>query len=196
MTPEKMLGVSRNLLAQLFWRDAGDPQPLWWMWLVNDVLGSFLIPTRVRTQLLRLCGLNLHPRALVRARVVFRSRNITVGSGSLIGYRCLFDAREGVTIGAHVALGADVRFLTSSHDTADPTRRAGVGAGSGPIVIGDGAWVSSAVTLLPGVTIGAGAVVGAGSLVTRDTEPHTLNVGLPAKKVRDLPQTPIETADH
>lgn len=179
--------MSRGLLAQFFWRDAGDPQPLWWMWLVNDVLGSFLIPARVRTQLLRLCGLDLHPRSLVRARVVFRSRNITVGPGSLIGYRCLFDAREGVTIGAHVALGADVRFFTSSHDTSDPTRRAGVGGGSGPIMIGDGAWVSSAVTLLPGVTVGPGAVVAAGAVVSKDCQPHLLYAGVPATVKQELP---------
>jgi acetyltransferase-like isoleucine patch superfamily enzyme len=37
------------------------------------------------------------------------------------------------------------------------------------------------------VTIGQGAVVGAGSLVMRDLEPWTVNVGAPTREIRRRP---------
>ena len=45
--------------------------------------------------------------------------------------------------------------------------------------------------ILPGVVIGEGAVVGANSLVTRDCEPWTVNVGSPAKPVKTRPHERI-----
>ncbi len=55
-----------------------------------------------------------------------------------------------------------------------------------PITIGNGVWIASRVTILPGITIGDGAVVAAGAVVTRDVAPNTLVGGVPAKVVRDL----------
>lgn len=45
--------------------------------------------------------------------------------------------------------------------------------------------IGANAVILPGVTIGEGAVVGALSFVTRDIEPWTINVGSPAKPVRE-----------
>jgi len=40
--------------------------------------------------------------------------------------------------------------------------------------------------ILPGVHIGRCCVVGAGSVVNHDTEPYSVYVGVPARKIRDL----------
>ncbi len=48
--------------------------------------------------------------------------------------------------------------------------------------------IGANAVILPGVTIGEGAVVGALSFVTRDIEPWTINVGSPAKAVRERPR--------
>jgi len=45
--------------------------------------------------------------------------------------------------------------------------------------------------VLPGVVIGEGAVVGANSLVTRDCEPWTINVGSPSKPIKMRPKETI-----
>ncbi|WP_427915669.1 acyltransferase [Rhodococcus sp. KRD162] len=157
-----------------------------WLFVVNDVLGLFIFPARIRTQLLRLFIPGIHPRAIIRAHVLFKSKNVTIGPGCVISYRVMFDTRDGITLGNNVSVGADARFLTSDHDVSDPTKRSGKGFGS-PITIGDGSRIAVGSTILPGVTIGNGVVVGACSLVRADLDEHTLYAGVPAKEIRKLP---------
>jgi galactoside O-acetyltransferase len=45
--------------------------------------------------------------------------------------------------------------------------------------------------ILPGVTIGEGAAIGAGSVVTRDVQPWTVNVGSPCKPIKIRPKETI-----
>ena len=54
-----------------------------------------------------------------------------------------------------------------------------------PIIIKDSVWVGSRVTILKGVTVGQGCVIGMGSMVLKDIEPYTINVGSPSKKVKE-----------
>lgn len=56
----------------------------------------------------------------------------------------------------------------------------------GKITVGDGCWIGTNVTILPGVNIRNGCVIGAGSLVTKDCEPNGLYVGVPAKRIKEL----------
>jgi acetyltransferase-like isoleucine patch superfamily enzyme len=47
--------------------------------------------------------------------------------------------------------------------------------------------VGGGAILMPGITLGEGAVVGAGSLVLKDVPPKTIYVGVPAKKLGNVP---------
>jgi acetyltransferase-like isoleucine patch superfamily enzyme len=51
-------------------------------------------------------------------------------------------------------------------------------------VVGNDVWIGSRALILDGVRIGDGAVVGAGAVVTRDVEPYTVVVGVPARPLR------------
>jgi len=51
------------------------------------------------------------------------------------------------------------------------------------VIIKKDAFVGMSVILQPGVIIGEGAVVGSGSVVTKNIEPWTIVVGVPAKKI-------------
>jgi sugar O-acyltransferase (sialic acid O-acetyltransferase NeuD family) len=102
------------------------------------------------------------------------------------------EVEAGVAICAHVSLTGDIRLgrgalininSTVGHDTH-------VGAGSvvnpganisGGVTLGEGVLVGTGATILQNVRVGAGAIVGAGSVVTKDVEPRTTVVGVPAK---------------
>ena len=45
-------------------------------------------------------------------------------------------------------------------------------------------WIGADVRILSGVKIGRGSVIGASSLVLKDIEPYSINVGVPAKKIK------------
>lgn len=109
----------------------------------------------------------------------------SIGDASFISCPLHVDLGAAVRIGDHVQLGHDVVLLTIDHKIGPSGGRCG-GQAAAPIEIGDGVWIASRVTILPGVSIGRGAVVAAGAVVSRDVAPNTLVAGVPARLVRDL----------
>ncbi|MCK4454654.1 acyltransferase [Candidatus Parcubacteria bacterium] len=61
----------------------------------------------------------------------------------------------------------------------------------GKIHIKHDAWIGSGCIILPNVTIGEYSIVGAGSVVTKDVEPFTVSVGVPAKVIKKLSKEDI-----
>jgi acetyltransferase-like isoleucine patch superfamily enzyme len=56
------------------------------------------------------------------------------------------------------------------------------------ITIGRNVWVGAMCVVLPGVTIGDSAVIAAGSVVTKDVPANEIWGGVPAKKIKDVPE--------
>ena len=52
------------------------------------------------------------------------------------------------------------------------------------VEIGNDVWIGNNVMIIDGTKIGDGAIVGLGSIVTKDIEPYSINVGIPAKKIK------------
>jgi maltose O-acetyltransferase len=112
-------------------------------------------------------------------------RRLRVGVACAINVGVSIEAAADVVLGAHVGLGQDVRIITNTHEMGQAGRRHGELVAR-PVVIEDGAWVSTRVTVLPGVTIGRGAVVAAGAVVHADVAPNTLVGGVPARPIARL----------
>lgn len=51
------------------------------------------------------------------------------------------------------------------------------------VTIGNDVWIGESVKIMPGIKVGDGAIIGAGAIVTKDINPYTINVGVPAKVV-------------
>ena len=62
---------------------------------------------------------------------------------------------------------------------------------SGPVIFKQFSASGANAIIMPGVTLGEGSVVGAGSLVTKDTEPWTIYIGVPARPIKIRPREKI-----
>lgn len=113
---------------------------------------------------------------------------VEIQRGASIGARCKIQSHtficDGVEIGDRVFVGHGVIFVNDKFPRAT--------ADSGELqdeddwtllktVVEDDASLGSGVVVLGGVRIGAGATIGAGAVVTRDVEPGTVVVGVPAR---------------
>jgi acetyltransferase-like isoleucine patch superfamily enzyme len=110
--------------------------------------------------------------------------SLHIGDGTHIGDNTIIDVAENVTIGREVALGPNCVIYSHDHDYHKATGAAWKGPLiTAPVSIGDGAWVGSGVTILPGVSIGERAVIAAGAVVTRDIPPCGVWGGVPARSL-------------
>lgn len=145
---------------------------------------------RTRTAVLRSLGVQIGARSLVMGPLHITGPGssvelLSIGEDTFVTGPLSVDLGAAVHIGNWVRLGHDVMLLTRNHQIGPSYFRCGL-TEMGPIDIGDGAWIASRVTVLPGVSIGKGAVVAAGAVVTRNVAPDTLVAGAPAQTVRRL----------
>jgi len=153
---------------------------------------SRVMPMRLRPVLLRLAGAKIGRKSNILDNCEFRVGRLSIGEMFACGYGVYIDASGSVTIGDRVQLSPFVRVLSADHAIMPSTyRRDWRDTILKETRIEDGVWVGIGATILAGVTVGEGCVVGAGAVVTASCEPNGLYVGLPARRVRDLP---VETA--
>ncbi|NDV27185.1 DapH/DapD/GlmU-related protein [Desulfovibrio sp. JC010] len=114
-----------------------------------------------------------------------REGTIAVGEGSIVTSFAIINGGADLIIGRQCIIGPRTSLNANEHvfkrDT--PVREAGFV--HEPIYIEDDCWLAANVTVMKGVTLAKGSIVGAGAVVTKDTEPYSVNVGIPAKKVSE-----------
>jgi acetyltransferase-like isoleucine patch superfamily enzyme len=160
-------------------------------------MASTLLPqlnfNHLRTALWRAAGFDIGKRSQIMGELHLSGSGdwtslLSVGNDTYITGPLRINLGGSVRIGSAVNVGHDCLFLTVDHEVGPPWRRAGLSTHL-PIVIDDGVWIASRVTVLPGVTIGRGAVVAAGAVVATDVPPHTMVGGVPARILRQLDPT-------
>jgi maltose O-acetyltransferase len=158
--------------------------------LLNTIASSFVTPRFFRCFIYRLLGIKTETTNISSGCLIF-GNNIIIGKGTFINYRCVFDNAAKITIGNNCDIAHEVMFCTATHEIGNEIRRASTPIGR-EIIIEDGCWIGTRVTILPGVKIGRGCIIGAGSLVTKDCEPNGLYIGSPARRVKDLDSVEIK----
>lgn len=105
------------------------------------------------------------------------------------GAESVFVMEDFVTIGAgsRLVCGSD-RFLGDGFTSITVPEEFRDTVDIGVIRCARFAGIGTNVVIMPNVTIGEGSVVGACSLVTKDTEPWTVYVGVPARPVKVRPR--------
>lgn len=107
----------------------------------------------------------------------------------------LFNLNSGtITIANEVFFGHGVSLITGRHnpEATGRVRQIDYPQSGCDIVIEQGAWIASNVTVLGPCRIGENAVVGAHSLVLKDVPANTIVAGVPARVLRGLADAKAE----
>lgn len=92
--------------------------------------------------------------------------------------------------GSRILTGTDTYYGGKRMSTALPLEQRNVVRGK--IVIEKDAFIGTNAIVHPNVKVGEGAVIGSNSLVLKDAEPWSINVGSPCKKVGERPRVVVE----
>lgn len=156
---------------------------LTWL-LVNRVLlqTTFPWPSALKRVALRLFGARVGAGVVIKNRVnVKYPWNLTIGDHAWIGEGAWIDSLAPVKIGANCCLSQGVMIETGNHDWS----KASFDLVVKTVVLEDGAWAAVKSLLLPGSRLASHAILGAGSVLSGDTEPFGIYVGVPAAKVKE-----------
>lgn len=123
----------------------------------------------------------IHPFTILR----LYGGKIEIGDNCYINPYCILYGHGGLKIGNNVLIAAHCTIIPANHIyeridipiTFQPETRKG-------IVIENDVWIGTGVKILDGVTIAQGSIIGAGSIVKKSTEPYSINVGIPSKKIK------------
>jgi len=152
--------------------------------LIAEMNAGYRDPAEVRALFSRLTGAEVDESFwLLPPFYTDFGKNIRVGQNVFVNHSCEFMDRGGITIGDDVLIGPKVNLVTINHPLDPTTRRSTYCA---PIVLKKGVWLSAAVTVMPGVTIGENSVVAANAVVTSDVPSNTVVGGIPARLIKHI----------
>jgi acetyltransferase-like isoleucine patch superfamily enzyme len=126
------------------------------------------------------------------------SGKISIGSNSSVGDLSRIVSSKSILIGNRVMIAHNVNILDNNSHPIDAGLRhddfianynhnpKAFDLKGATISIEDDVWIGFNTIVLKGVRIGRGAIIGAGSVVTKDVEPWTINVGNPLRCVEKL----------
>lgn len=115
---------------------------------------------------------------------VLIDNNCIVGDYTYIGPRTIITKSK---VGRYVSIGSDVKIGLGEHIIDRVSLNAFFYNSpyeeltKGECIIEDDVWIGTNAIILRNVKIGRGAVVGAGAVVTKNVDPYSVVVGVPAK---------------
>ena len=111
---------------------------------------------------------------------------VEIGHHSHCAPYCVLYGWGGLSIGPYCNIAAHVVFATVGHHDEIITHPMALsGEKRGPITLVEDVWVAANVTITANTTIARGCVIGANAVVTADTKPMGVYVGVPARRLRD-----------
>ena len=111
---------------------------------------------------------------------------VDIGHHCHFAPNCVLYGWGGLTISPYCNVAAHTVFATvGHHDEITDRPMALTGEKAGPIILEEDVWIAANVTIAANTRIARGCVIGANAVVTRDTEPMGVYVGVPARRLRD-----------
>jgi putative colanic acid biosynthesis acetyltransferase WcaF len=137
-----------------------------------------------RRFLLRLFGAEIgagaHPYPSAR---IWAPWNLVMKAGSCLAAGVDCYCVDRIVLGRDAVISQRAFLCTASHDHRDGFRLV-----TGPVEIGENAWVAAEAYIGPGVSLGAGCVAGARAVVVRDVPAGAVVGGNPARIIVDKKQ--------
>ncbi len=162
-------------------------KPLIWLWEMFDksLLGENVhLGVKFRRILAKRifarCGRSFKAFHFVKMSFGY---GLDVGDDVVVHRHVLLDDRGGIRIGDRASISDYANVYSHSHHVRDARD-----VRTPRTVIGDGARIAYHATVLAGAAVAPDSMVGAGALVTRDTEPGTVHVGVPARPTTRKPE--------
>ena len=152
-------------------------------------------PSRYTISILKYYGANIGERVRIQSPLIIHNAetnlpiyaNLTIGDDCYVGRGCIFDLMGAITIGNKVTISHRAVFNTHTHAGKSPIGGEILSTSIGDLIINDGVYIGSNVTILESVEIGHNTIVGACSLVNRDLPGYVIAFGVPSriqKKIR------------
>ena len=127
---------------------------------------------------------NIYIKENVKICPCNKKSKIIIGSNTTIGYNSLIFASLLIKIGDDCLIAPNVHIVDSKHQYQKHKKINLQKNKSKKIIIGNDVHIGSGCVILPGSIIEDGAVIGARSVVTGKIKKNTINVGIPAKKLK------------
>ena len=121
---------------------------------------------------------------MVAPGAIIRIPKEQIGRNIFIGLYCYLNGN--VTVGNNVLIGPHCSLAAGNHKFDPATGWFSARTekdGDDSIVIGEGSWLASNVTVTAGVKLGRANLVCAGAVVTKSTPDYAIMAGVPAKQI-------------
>ncbi len=127
-------------------------------------------------------------RLLAVHRIFGDASRVKMGANVILNDALINTSSGTVTLEDFAFCGHGVSILTGHHDyrRKDYERQAGVPQQGNDIVIGQGVWLGSNVTVLGPCNIGRDAVIAAGAVVSGPVDAGWIYAGVPARPVKPI----------
>lgn len=156
---------------------------------VEQTIFRFSFPTwyGYRAALLRMFGARIGSHTQIKRTAHFECPwNFSCGDHCAVGEHAIVYALGKITLGHRCCMSQYSHLCAGSHDLNHHT----LPLLRPPITLEDDAWLLADSFVGPNVTLRQGAVLGARASAFKDLEPWSVNVGNPAKKIKDRPKPP------
>lgn len=110
---------------------------------------------------------------------------ITIGNNVAIGKDTIIYAHKDMIIGNDTSIAGQCYIIDSNHGVKKTQLIREQKLVSDSIYIGNDVWIGAGTKVLKGSHISEGSVIGAMSLVKGFTDPFSINVGVPTKKIKE-----------
>ena len=161
-------------------------KPLIWLWemfdrsaLAENVHLGIKFRRLLAKRIFQKCGRNF--KAFHHVKISF-GYNLEVGDNVVVHRHVLLDDRGGIRLGDGVSVSDFANVYSHSHGVVE-----GRDITTPVTVIDAGVRVTYHATVMSGVHLAEGTMLGAFGVATKDTEPHAIYAGIPAKKIKDKP---------